>query len=186
MTFIDVVSGIFPYDEHILEFFKLHTQRIVVKKNEIISTNGSMNKNAYYVEKGLMRLFYYENGKDITTNFYAEGKFLANYDTLFNTGPTKFNIEALEDSEIIFCNYEILEKLCGQSLSVANFGRYMLGRIITQMSDRISSLQYMTAREKYEQLLKDHPDIILRAPLGTIASYLGISQETLSRIRSAK
>ena len=62
----------------------------------------------------------------------------------------------------------------------------MLGRIITQMSDRISSLQYMTAREKYEQLLKDHPDIILRAPLGTIASYLGISQETLSRIRSAK
>lgn len=186
MTFIEVVSGIFPYDEEILEFFKQHTQRIVAKKNDVISTNGSMNKNVYFVEKGLLRSFYYENGKDITTNFYIEGKVFANVDTLFNDLPTKYNIEALEDCEVIFCNYQILEELCEKSLSVANFGRYILGRLMAQMSERISSLQYMTAREKYEQLLNDHPDIILRAPLGMIATYLGISQETLSRIRSAK
>ena len=64
------------------------------------------------------------------------------------------------------------------------FQRYILGNLMIEMSRRISSLQYMTAKEKYIQLLEENPNIILRAPLGMIATYLGISQETLSRIRS--
>ena len=156
---------------------------INVKKGEIISRNGSLNRNVYFVEKGLMRSFYYENGKDITTNFYLEGKLIANIDTLFKNETTKYNIEALEDSELVFCNYEKLEEFCEKSLPLANFSRYILGNLLAQMSERIASLQYMTAKEKYEDLLKENPNIILRAPLGTIASYLGISQETLSRIR---
>ncbi|MBV2224466.1 MAG: Crp/Fnr family transcriptional regulator, partial [Cloacibacterium sp.] len=68
--------------------------------------------------------------------------------------------------------------------TAANFSRYILGNLMIEMSHRISSLQYMTAKEKYIQLLEENPNIILRAPLGMIATYLGISQETLSRIRS--
>ena len=77
-----------------------------------------------------------------------------------------------------------MEELCETSLTIANFSRRVLGLLMTNMERRINSLQYMTAKEKYVQLLEDNSDILLRAPLGMIASYLGISQETLSRIRS--
>ena len=129
-------------------------------------------------------MFYYENGKDITTNFYSEGKITANIDTLFKNQPTRNNIETLEKSVITTCNFNKLEELCSVSLTAANFSRYILGNLMIEMSRRISSLQYMTAKEKYIQLLEENPNIILRAPLGMIATYLGISQETLSRIRS--
>lgn len=77
-----------------------------------------------------------------------------------------------------------MEELCETSLTIVNFSRRVLGLLMTNMERRINSLQYMTAKEKYIQLLEDNSDILLRAPLGMIASYLGISQETLSRIRS--
>ena len=103
---------------------------------------------------------------------------------IFKKEPTVYNIEALEKSEIVTCNYQKLENLYSVSLTAVNFSRYILGNLMIQMSKRISSLQFMTAKEKYAQLLEENPNIILRAPLGMIASYLGISQETLSRIRS--
>ncbi len=184
-TFLETVSDFFPSDEVILSFFENETESVEVKKGELISTHDSLNRNVYFVEKGLVRSFYYEGGKDITTNFYSEGRLFANIDTLFDEKPTKYTIEAIEDTKIAFCNYLKLEKLCDQSLSAANFSRYILGKLMTQMADRIASLQYMTAKEKYAKLMEEHPDIILRAPLGMIATYLGISQETLSRIRSS-
>lgn len=184
-TFLETISGFFPSDELVFSFFEDETKSLEVKKGTLISTHDTMNRNVYFVEKGLVRSFYYEGGKEITTNFYSEGKLFANIDTLFDEQPTRYNFETIEDTKIAFCNYLAVEKLCDQSLSAANFSRYILGKLMTQMADRMASLQYMTAKEKYAKLMEDHPDIILRAPLGMIATYLGISQETLSRIRSS-
>lgn len=183
MKLIEKVAQSFHLEREFYDYINMHLFSVKVKKGEQISRNGTYNRNVYFVEEGLMRTFYYEDGKDITTNFYTEGKLIANIDTLFGNQPTQYNIEALEDSQLVFCNYEKLEELCGKSLPVANFSRYILGNLMAQMYHRISSLQHMTAKEKYEQLLSENPNIVLRAPLGTIASYLGISQETLSRIR---
>lgn len=154
------------------------------KKGELISRQDQYNRNVYFVEKGLTRSFYYENGKDITTKFYKEGQLMANTDTLFHNNPTRYNFEAIEETTLKFCNYAKVEELCSVSLESANFSRFVLGNIMTQMTDRISYLQISTAKEKYLRLIYENPTIILRAPLGMIASYLGISQETLSRIRS--
>lgn len=184
-TFLETISDFFPSDDVVISFFEEETETIEVKKGEMISTHDSLNRNVYFVEKGLVRSFYYEGGKDITTNFYSEGRLFANIDTLFDERPTKYNIEAIENTKIAYCNYLKLEELCDQSLSAANFSRYILGKLMTQMAERISSLQFMTAKEKYGKLMDEQPDIILRAPLGMIATYLGISQETLSRTRSS-
>lgn len=184
MLFLDILANFFPTDKEVHDFFDEHAQSINVKKSEIISQQDSHNKNVYFLEKGFVRTYYYENGRDITNNFYLEGRVFANVDTLFNKEPTKFNIEAIEDSEILYCNYERLEELCKKSLSAANFRGFILGKLLVQMMERVSTLQFMTAKERYAALIKDNPEIILRAPLGMVASYLGISQETLSRIRS--
>lgn len=181
---IDTLAQHIRIDDEIRYFFENEVTTRTFQKNEIISTQDQYNRNVYFVDEGLARMFYYENGKDITTNFFTEGKIFANIDTIFKDSATRYNMETIEESVIAYCSYRKLEELCNVSLTAANFSRYVLGNLMMQMSLRISSLQYMTAKEKYKNLLDENPGIILRAPLGMIATYLGISQETLSRIRS--
>lgn len=184
MKLVDQISKYIKPDALTEDFFRNQTQTQTFAKGELLSQQNTYNRNVYYMESGLARTFYFEKGKDITTNFYSEGKSFGSIDTIFNNVPSIYNIEALEESTVTFCDYKKLEELCSVSLTSANFSRFLLGNIMTQMSKRISSLQHMTAKEKYAQLLEENPNIIRRAPLGMIASYLGISQETLSRIRS--
>lgn len=171
-------------NDEIRSFLNDDCETIYVNKNNIISRQDQYNRKVFFIEKGLLRSFYYTKGKDITTNFYMEGKLMANIDTLFRNQPTRYNFETIEDSVITVCNFSKLEELCENSIECASLSRYILGNLMTQMATRIASLQYMTAKEKYYQLLEENPNIILRAPLGMIATYLGISQETLSRIRN--
>ena len=184
MKLIQELNKHIKVDAEIERFLNEECETKVFDKGEILSKQNQYNHTVFFVDEGLLRMFYYENGKDITTNFYSEGKITANIDTLFKNQPTRNNIETLEKSVITTCNFNRLEELCSVSLTAANFSRYILGNLMIEMSRRISSLQFMTAKEKYIQLLEENPNIILRAPLGMIASYLGISQETLSRIRS--
>lgn len=184
MKLLEELKKYVKVNDEIEHFFLNECETKIFEKGELISKQNQYNHTVFFVEEGLLRMFYYENGKDITTNFYSEGKITANIDTLFKNLPTHNNIEAIEKSVITTCNYNKLEELCSVSLTAANFSRFILGNLMTQMSNRILSLQHMTAKEKYAQLLEENPNIILRAPLGMIATFLGISQETLSRIRS--
>ncbi len=171
-------------DADIEKFFYEECETNIFEKGKILSKQNNYNRSIYFVDEGLLRSFYQEDDKEITANFYSEGKISANIDTLFKNQPSRYSIETIEKSVITSCNFDQLEKLCAVSLTAANFSRYILGNLMTQMSNRITSLQLMTAKEKYIQLMEENPNIILRAPLRMIASYLGISQETLSRIRS--
>ena len=184
MKLIQELNKHIKVNAEIEHFLNEECETKVFDKGEILSKQNQYNHTVFFVDEGLLRMFYYENGKDITTNFYSEGKITANIDTLFKNQPTRNNIETLEKSVITTCNFNRLEELCSVSLTAANFSRYILGNLMIEMSRRISSLQFMPAKEKYIQLLEENPNIILRAPLAMIASYLGISQETLSRIRS--
>lgn len=184
MTFPEMLATYITIDDDIRSFLNTQTEKISVKKGTVISDQNTLNRKVYFVEKGLLRSFYFEKGKDITTNFYPENSILANKDAIFEKIPARHSIEAIEDSEVVFFLYSKMEELCETSLTIANFSRRVLGLLMSNMERRINSLQYMTAKEKYIQLLEENSDILLRAPLGMIASYLGISQETLSRIRS--
>lgn len=184
MRILEKLSNYYPHASDMKEFLLENTEWIKFEKGEIVSEQGSYNRNVYFVENGLLRSFYIEKGKEITTNFYTEGKLIAHLDTLFHSQLSRYNIQAIESSEILFCNYERLEEFCQTSIEAANFSRFILGKLMAEMHTRIASLQFMSAKEKYQHFLEENSEIVLRAPLGMIATYLGISQETLSRIRS--
>lgn len=184
MLFLESLIKFFPDDIAVHDFIVSNTTNVTLKKGELLSQSGSYNRNINFVEKGLLRTFHLQNGKEITTNFYPEGRLVANIDTLFQNVATSNNIEALEDSIILSCDYEMLDKLCQESLAASNFARYILSHLLIQATERISSLQYMSAKEKYQELLQDNKAILQRVPLRIIASFLGISPETLSRIRT--
>lgn len=185
MKLLRLLSQHLPVTPDLEKFFMEDCITKEYEKGSFISKQDQYHRKVYFLEKGLVRSFYYEDGKDITTNFYQEGRLFANIDTLFKNQPTRYNFETLEDSTITSCDYQKLEELCSTSAVYANFSRFILGTLMTEMASRIASLQYRTAKEKYTQLLAENPTIILRAPLGMIATYLGITQETLSRIRNS-
>ena len=181
---LDYLSQHVTINETIKAFFEKECVREFYEEGSEISGCGQFNRKIYFVEEGLTRTFYYEKGKDITSNFYTEGKIMALIDTIYNGEPSRYGIQVIEKSVIVSCEYHKLEATLNVSKEYSEFSRFVLGKLMTQMLERIASLQYMTAKEKYSHLMEKNPSIILRAPLGMVASYLGITQETLSRIRS--
>lgn len=184
MDLLNRISQYIQTDAEMEIFLKAGTETRTFPKGEILTQTGTYNQTVFFMVEGLARSFFIEKGKEITTNFYSEGNAFGNIDTIFSGAPAGYTFETLENSVITFCDYRKLEELCEISLPSANFSRFLLGNLMRQMYDRIKTLQHLTAKEKYQKLLKEKPAIVLRAPLGMVATYLGISQETLSRIRS--
>jgi len=155
-----------------------------VAKSDFLLKHGEVCKHIYYVNKGFVRIFYYKNGKNITEWFANEGHFCFSITSFFEGVPSKLVLEALEDSEIILLSKTGLERLKKTNIEIANLLIEFFSSSLILSQKRMESLQFETAKQRYSNLLKEQPSILNRVPLQYIATYLGITQETLSRIRS--
>jgi CRP-like cAMP-binding protein len=149
-------------------------------------TQDSLCKKVFFFEKGFGRVYYLKNGKDITHLFFTENTFSAPIESVFYGQPSRCSMELLESSFVCSANYSELEKLIAHSAPISKAIQMILIDVLRIFSDRLYTIQFQTAQERYNTMLENYPNIFLRAPLGHIASYLGITQETLSRIRSGK
>ena len=156
------------------------------KKGEMLVRIGQVPEHFYFVSKGLARVFYIRNGRDITDYFAIDSQFIGALPSLFSGQSTHKGIEVLEDSEIIYFSYREFDKLCEQYHDLERAARKMAIIGILQGQQRIESIRFLSARERYEELEKLYPGITNRAPLKHIASYLGITQVSISRIRAGK
>lgn len=155
-----------------------------VAKGDFLLKHGQVCKHIYYVNKGFVRIFYYKNGKDITEWFASEGHFCFSITSFFEGVPSKLVIEAVEDSEIILLSKAGLNKLKKTNIEIANLLIEFFSGSLILSQKRMESIQFETAKKRYYNLLKEQPSILNKVPLQYVASYLGITQETLSRIRS--
>ena len=155
-----------------------------VAKGDCLLKYGEICKDIYYVNKGFVRIFYYKNGKNITEWFASEGHFCFSIASFFEGTPTKLVIEAIDDSEIFLLSKAGLDKLKMTNIEIANLLIEFFSRSLILSQKRMESIQFETAKQRYHNLLKDQPSILNKVPLQYVASYLGITQETLSRIRS--
>lgn len=153
-------------------------------KGEILINEGQISRHIVFVGKGLMRQFYYKNGKDVTEHFSYEGCILMCIESMLKHEPTKLMAEALEPSVIYMLPFDALQKLLDQSKEINTFYRKVLEYSLIVSQIKADSWRFETARERYNLLLHHHPEIIKRAPLSHIASYLLMTPETLSRVRS--
>ncbi|RAJ77286.1 CRP-like cAMP-binding protein [Chitinophaga dinghuensis] len=138
----------------------------------------------FFIESGLGRSYYFKDQKDITHLFLGENKFYFPIHNIFNSTASPYAFELLEKSVVRIADYMEVEQHIDQSPSLQKFSRMLLAELLKESSDRLHSIQFQSARERYESLLISHPDILLKVSLGHIASYLGITQQTLSVIRS--
>lgn len=154
------------------------------EKGEIILDEGQISHNIVFVGKGMLRQFYYKNGKDVTEHFSYEGCIIICIESTLKQEPTHLMIEALEPSVVYLLPYGKLLTLTEMSWEINMFYRKILEYSLIVSQVKADSWRFETARDRYNRLMANQPEVIKRAPLSHIASYLLMTPETLSRIRS--
>ncbi len=149
----------------------------------ILQDQDKISNKIYFVEKGIARTFYYKYGKDITYWIATENDFVGSMTSFFLQVPSNKIVETLENCTLWEFEHKKLQKLFDTNLELAKAGRLFANYGISLMEQRFDNLHFNTAKQRYDILMERQPEIIQRVPLGMIASYLGVTQETLSRIR---
>ncbi|WP_462253564.1 Crp/Fnr family transcriptional regulator [Ferruginibacter sp.] len=153
-------------------------------KNEYLLTQGQVSRHLYFLEKGATRGFYNLDGKEITHWFGFENDFVTSFHSFITGEAAVENIQLIEGSILWMISKENLTELFNKYHEIERLVRIVYEKYYIRLEERFVNAQFKTASERYENLLLHTPHIAERVPLGFIASYLGISQETLSRIRS--
>jgi CRP-like cAMP-binding protein len=153
-------------------------------KGQTVLRTHSVCNHVYFIESGLLRTYYQKEGKDVTDWLSPENTFSCSILSFINRLPDRRGIEALEDTGAWGLQYDELNQLYDQHHTIERLGRMLYGYGVTLVQQRFDSLHFSSALDRYRQLMNTYPTLIQRTPLSMIASYLGITQETLSRIRS--
>lgn len=156
-------------------------------KGTVLLREGETCRNLYFIQKGSLRFFYNdEEGKDITHWFSFENDFMTEINSFFSQSPSDFYLETLEDSELFIFSFKNIETLSNNFPEFNKLEKIIYRNSILELGEKIKDLQFRDAKTRYDNLLKKQEDILMRVPLGNIASYLGITQQSLSRIRRQK
>lgn len=158
----------------------------VVQKNRDLQPIGHTCRTIYFIQKGLARVYYFKGDTDVTESFSSENQIVARVESLFSGKPSRKGIQMLEDSDIIAINAAQLFRLYDTFPEIERLFRKIFEAAYVETVQRIESLQFHTAEERYRDLLNASPNILQRAPLKYIASYLGITPVSLSRIRALR
>lgn len=161
-------------------------QKVQVEKGNFLISESSICQHLYFLEKGALRGFYYLESKEITHWFSFENDFVTSFHSFITRKPSVENVQAIEDCTLWSIGKDSLEDLYNKFPEIERLGRLACEQYYIRLEERYVNAQFKTAAERYKELLETKTDLLLRLPLGYIASYLGISQETLSRIRSKK
>lgn len=155
-----------------------------VKANEFFLKEGKICNYIGFVTKGILRAYFFDDfANEITTQFYPEGSLIISFDSFNNQIPSKENIRAIEDTDLMVISFE-KQKEIYQLVPVWNqICKDLADSISREMLERTRQFQTMSASERYYDFCKKHPDILQKVTLGYIASYIGVDIATLSRIR---
>lgn len=153
-------------------------------KGESILTEGEVCKSICYIERGLVRQYYFKNGKEVTEHLGVERSIFMCIESLFKEEPTRLQVEALEPTLIYKLPKAKLEAAAIRNVNIQMLYRKILEESLIQSQVHADLMRFETAPNKYKRLCEMSPQVVLRAPLTYIASYLQMTPETLSRIRS--
>jgi CRP-like cAMP-binding protein len=158
----------------------------LIPKKTILLNEGEISKHVHFIRKGCLRQWFNKNGRDITFQFFFEGQAVASIDSFLSCQPSLLTIESIEPSVILSMSKENFDELNRIYPEVKEgFQQILLQRFRNYAQLFLSRIKD-NPMERYEALLKEHPEIIKRIPQHYIASYLGITPVSLSRIRNRK
>jgi len=186
MTLLQHISSLIKLSGELEKEILSVSKPVSVSKDTILVKNGERCKNLYFINKGIVRGFYFDNGKEITHWFAQEDDFATSFYSFITNQPSPESIETLEDCELTQITFDNLQKLYSKFPETERIGRIITETYYIDLEERFLNIQFKTAKDRYQNLLEKNPSLLQRASLGQIATYLGITQETLSRVRAEK
>ena len=155
-------------------------------KNEILVKEGELSNRLFFILEGSMRAYYNKDGRIVTDWFAFENDFICAIVSFFMHVPSPHFIEILEPCKLVEIKRDDVELLCDKHHDFDRLARLSVTKTMLQLQQRVVSLQFENAQQRLENLLSVFPTIMERVPLGDIASFIGMTQETLSRLRAAR
>ncbi|MCD8539333.1 MAG: Crp/Fnr family transcriptional regulator [Leadbetterella sp.] len=184
MTIDQILDNIYPLPETSKQTLKKYIIEVTFPKGHILLRADRVEKSIYFIKRGIVRAYASTGGNEITFWFGKEGDTAISLKSYVADQKGYEDMELLEDSQLYELKTQYLQKLFEEDIHIANWGRKYVELELVKTEERLISRQFRTATERYIQLIKDHRDLIQRVQLGHIASYLGITQVSLSRIRA--
>lgn len=157
-----------------------------LEKDHVLLREKMVSDYIYFIDKGIARIFYHKNDKEITEWIAMDQQFFLSITSFFQRSPSHLSIHTLEHARVYGIHHTDFMSLADRYHEVERLLRKMVTSSLILSQIRMDSIQFETAHQRYERLLKTYPEIVQRVPLMYIASFLGVTLETLSRIRSSR
>lgn len=184
MNIDEIINSIYTLPKASKELIKNNVTEVFYPKGFCLMEAGKIIPYIYFIKKGIVRAYASTEENDITFWFGSEGQTIISMKSYVEDKPGYENIELLEDCELYKLETENLRKLFSNDIHIASWGRKFAEKELVKTEELIISRQFKTASERYKDLVKYQPGLLKRVQLGHIASYLGITQVSLSRIRA--
>lgn len=181
---IEVLRQISPLAPEVAEDFDRIIERHEYPKGHHLLELWHVDRHFHFINRGSGRVYYLRDGLDVTDYFAMDKQFIGGIESLFTRQPSHKAIELTEASEVFSFLFDDFEKYCAKYHEVERLGRRLATYAFLEGQKRIESIRFLSAAERYQELEKKYPGISNRIPLKHIASYLGTTQTSLSRIRA--
>lgn len=182
-TFINFLKQFGELPDIVVSAIDTKVQRMELPKKHILLKKGKVCNFLYFIEKGLARNFFEEDNKELTNDIILEGEILVSFSSFISRKPSLETIELLEDGVLCAIHYDDLQNLYQQFPIMERTGRMIAEHHYNSLAMKSYRLKFSNSSERYQYLFDNKIEIVKRVPIGIIASYLGMSIETLSRIR---
>lgn len=182
----NAITSISPLSDESMNAFVNTWKHWSTTKDFFLLKENTVSDYIYFIKKGVARIYYYKNGKEITEWLALDDQFFLSITSFFQRVPSYLIIQTIEPSEVYGIHHDDFMSLAAKYHDVERLLRKMVTLSLILSQIRMDSIQFESAQQRYEKLLQTTPQIVQRVPLTYIASFLGITLETLSRIRSQK
>ena len=184
MTINEILVQIYPLQPHLLSVIANCVQEKNIAKGEIILNQKHLAHKLFFIKKGIVRAYIQTPEKEVTFWFGKEGEPVVSIKSYVMNQRSYETVEAIEDTIVYELSIKQLHDFYNQHIEIANWGRKFVEKELIKTEERLIALQFQSATERYKNLLINAPEMIHRIPLGYLASYLGMTQVSLSRIRA--
>lgn len=184
IMFTEILNNYLELEEHIKDEINRKTDEIFFSKHELILKQGNVSRCLYYLETGLVRAYCIKDNKEITNWFSNEGTLVTSAYSFIGEKPGFESIVAMEDCKMLALSRKDLYALYDKYPALNEMGRKLIEIYFLELEERINAIHFQSAKQRYATFVKNESYLLNRVSLGHIASYLGITQETLSRIRN--
>lgn len=183
ISFVSFLEQFGELPENIVATIDSMLEKLELPKKHILLKKGNICNHLYFVEKGLARNFFEEEDKELTNDIILEGELLVSFSSFVSRTTSMETIELLEDSILYAIHYDDLQNLYKTFPIMERIGRMIAEHHYNSLATKSYRLKFSNTTERYQNLFENKIEIVKRVPIGIIASYLGMSIETLSRIR---